>query len=1165
MLQNARVGLRRRVPLAMIEITQSGKRIRRLTTPAVPRIAVLGLLTLVLSACGGSSGSRVDESDTAASSTASSSSSSVSIADATVSEGDAGDNPLLAFVVSLSQAASENVSVDYQSASGTASAGSDYQQTNGTLVFLPGQTQQTVNVSVIGDTAVESHETMLVNLSNPSGVTMGDASATGTIMDDDTYHFSINDAQVGEGNNGDSPVMTFTVTRMPDGAAVSVDYASESGTAVSDAGAGSDFVSVNGTLSFSPGQTSQTVDVTVIGDNVVEDNELFGVRLTNPSEGVIDRPVGAGTIIDDDSVRTITIEDSIVLEGNTGTTDMVFTLRLDQAAGQTITVDYASADDSATAGSDYIAGAGTVTFNTGDSQQQLTISVNGDTDVEGDEQFFVNLTNSINATLADNQAVGVIQDDDSAPPPPSSLDAELVSQIPTSDRCDLIDPNYCLYPWPNDYFTTASGSTDTGLLVNLNPLSMPINSAGKPIDPTEWNRNDGFSPGHMIQTRVEGLDLQQTGAPPLSNIGRSLETDSPILIIDADTGERHLIWSELDDNGTKQTTPAEESAGVDPGPALIIRPAINFEPGQRYIVALRNMRNGAGDLLTPAPGFQVYRDNIPSLFPQVEARRAHFEDLFTILGNAGVARNDLYLVWDFTVASERNLTERMLHIRDDALGSIGTAPPGFVIDDVIDNPSGTRSEITARRIRGHVIVPCYLNTPNCISGGVFNYQPGAGGPFGDGLPDRLTPVSTASVPFICSIARTTFDDAADPATALTFSPARIGLYGHGLLGARDEGNTYGGDVRDMAQEHNFVFCMVDWAGMATGNTPDDPDDPDDPAKYDPLWDGTLQDAASVASILADVSNFPKLGDRVQQGILNFIFLGRLMLHDAGLCTHPAFQVAGQCVLDRSELFYDGNSQGGIIGGALMAVSPDIRAGVLGVPGMNYSTLLRRSVDFDFYATAMYAAYRSSLDQTFVLSLIQMLWDRAETNGYATFLRPGNQLPGASAKRILLHTAFSDHQVTSYAAEVEARTMQARVPCPSFIVGPDAQRGPKVMTTPHPFVGTDPLDNNRRHPDDEPLLGLDCISYPHTGNALIMWDSGPRFDDAGNERTNGYSPPPIGNVPPRPEEGYGADPHGHPRSEVSARVQKSEFLRIGGGVIDVCNGEPCTARGFDPSP
>ena len=120
--------------------------------------------------------------------------------------------------------------------------------------------------------------------------------------------------------------------------------------------------------------------------------------------------------------------------------------------------------------------------------------------------------------------------------------------------------------------------------------------------------------------------------------------------------------------------------------------------------------------------------------------------------------------------------------------------------------------------------------------------------------------------------------------------------------------------------------------------------------------------------------------------MNFMYLGRLMIHPAGFNTNTAFQFvkAGQpqAVIDPARLFYDGNSQGGIMGGSLAALAPDFNRAVLGVPAMNYSTLLRRSVDFDQYAVVLYQNYPNELERPLILSLIQNLWDRGEANGYA---------------------------------------------------------------------------------------------------------------------------------------------------------------------------------------
>jgi hypothetical protein len=104
--------------------------------------------------------------------------------------------------------------------------------------------------------------------------------------------------------------------------------------------------------------------------------------------------------------------------------------------------------------------------------------------------------------------------------------------------CDFLDTAKCLYPFPNDYFTVRDRSTETDRRVQFAPESMPRNAAGIPIDPTEWNRSDGFSPGSAILTLVPGLDLDRTGVAPEIDIGRSMRANAPIVLLDATSGRR---------------------------------------------------------------------------------------------------------------------------------------------------------------------------------------------------------------------------------------------------------------------------------------------------------------------------------------------------------------------------------------------------------------------------------------------------------------------------------------------------------------------------------------------------------------------------------------------------------------------------------------------------
>lgn len=1120
---------------------------------------------------------------------------SISVADARSPKDAADPGDTLQFTVSLSQITTQTVSVAYSTVGDSAVPAVDYTQQSGTLQFAPGVTSQVVNVPVLANAGRKEDRALRLQLSAPVHGDLVRAAATGTIVYQ-LPRLTVQDASVAEGDIGGTSKLQFAVVLDKAGAqAITVDYATADGTAV----AGTDYNAVSGSLSFAAGETLKTVEVPVIGNEDVQANRTLTLNLSAVHGATLARSQATGTIVDDDRARQINIDDAT---GYRTDGKLNFKLTLDRASGRTISVDYVTQDDTAKAGKDYVAASGTLSFAPGEQQKTLAVNTVNDGSSTGTVSFKLLLSRPANAVLASNadQAIGTIES--SVPPPAGNMDQQILGDVLTADRCDFLDNHYCLFPWPNDYFTTADASTDTGRRVNLNILSMPRNILGKPIDPTEWNRNDGFSPGQAILVRVPNLDTKKTGAVPLTHIADSFRDSQPVVVIDAATGERQLIWSELDANISKFTgcdsiRPLDALLGIggdaglpaadqlrsfvdqlvaacrslptivnpldDPGPALIIRPAVNFKEGHRYIVALRNLKDGSGNTIAAPAAFQIYRDNHSSLLPQVNNRRAHMEELFAKLGAAGIRRDSLYLAWDFTVASERNLSERILHVRDDALAALGDTTPG---DGIVQGAAPTISNVTvtdhnsgniAREVRGVISVPSYLNLPNGTAGSRFYY------PSGSNLPGRNPFTANQTFDFLCRIPRRAFKGASDPASATDSEVERPSLYGHGLLGSKSEGS---GQIGDMIQENGFIYCATDWIGMASHDS-SILNGQIDTTYYDPPFGDVL----NVFTILLDVSNFPSLADRVQQSLINFSYLGRAILHPDGFCKLDAFKVKGQCLIDRRELFYDGNSQGGIIGGALVAVSPDINAGVLGVPGMNYSTLLQRSVDFDTYASILYASYGASLDQQLVLSLMQMLWDRAENNGYAQHLNATNPLPHTPPKRVLLTPAFGDHQVSMWTAEVMARTIGAQVHCPAVVAGADVQDTPAVQPGAHPAVLAEAkarpdLSHGRRHPDDVPYYGIPCISaYPYLGSALAVWDSGPIVNADGSANSNGVAPPPTDNRPPRPDLGYGADPHEFPRSTFADRLMKSEFLKTGGSVVDTCGGKPCTTRGFNPQP
>ena len=548
-------------------------------------------------------------------------------------------------------------------------------------------------------------------------------------------------------------------------------------------------------------------------------------------------------------------------------------------------------------------------------------------------------------------------------PGPAPIDVD----TPNAERCEILDPNECLLPFPSDALTRADASTDTGLRVAFARESMPANASGVHVDPSEWNRNDGFSPGAQITLLIPGLDVAASKLPPVTDLARALDTDSGLVLLDADTGERVVAWAELDAHAAD--TPARQ--------ALEIHPAIALREGHRHVVALRGLVDRSGVAIEPSLVFRAFRDGLKTTNAAIEARRESMERVFADLDAAGVARDDLYLAWDFTVASTRSLSERLLHIRDDGFAQLGDAAPEFTI-------TGTTDGGTARIVNGTLSVPRYL-TGEGEPGSVLNDDRA------DGLPQRN---GTQQANFVCTM----------PLQSTPENPARASLYGHGLLGTAAQVIGIG----QAAALVNVAFCATDYIGMSAGDVP------------------------FIVGMLGDLSRFGALPDRLQQSHLNFLFLGRAMIDPRGFGSHPAFQVDGRSALG-TDLFLVGASQGGILGGATTAIAQDFTRAVLAVGAANYSLLIPRSVDFDEFTPLLAAAYPDPFTRRLGFGLIQMLWDRGEANGYLQHLS-SDPYPNTPTHSAMYLMAFGDHQVANVGTEVASRTIGARVRQPALREG-----------------------------------------------------------------------------------------------------------------------------------
>jgi hypothetical protein len=333
---------------------------------------------------------------------------SVSIDDVTVTEGNTSTTSAT-FTLTLSYAYDTPITVHYQTANDTALAGSDYTAASTDVIFAPGETWQQISIAVLGDRLPESTESFLVNLSSTDAV-IGDGQGIGTIIDDEP-RISINDVTVTEGNTG-SVNATFTVSLSTAyDVPVTVHYATANGSAT----AGSDYTAGSGDVTFAANQVSRPVTVAVLGDRVGEPTENFFVNLSAPTNAEITDPQGVGTILDNEP--RISIGNVSKKEGNgngKNTTDFVFTVTLSAVYDQAVTVKYATvAGGTATAGTDYQAKSGTVTFLPGQTTQTITILVYRDNTPESDETFFVDLSSpSSNALISNPRGIGTILNDD---------------------------------------------------------------------------------------------------------------------------------------------------------------------------------------------------------------------------------------------------------------------------------------------------------------------------------------------------------------------------------------------------------------------------------------------------------------------------------------------------------------------------------------------------------------------------------------------------------------------------------------------------------------------------------------------------------------------------------------------------------------------------------
>ena len=334
----------------------------------------------------------------------------VSVADASATEGDA-----VEFTVSLSAASSSQVTVAYATSDGTAAEGDDFTAASGTLTFDANETEKTVSVSTVDDDDDEENETFTLTLSSPTNATLGDAEATGTIVDDDDAATPLTASFSGMPASHTGAAFTFGLefSEEPD-----VGYE----TLRDDA-----FQVTGGDVTRAQRQQQGS---NLAWNITVEPSGNADVTITLPettdctADGAIctgdDRPLShslSATVDGPTVTPSLSVADASATEGGA----VEFTVTLSPASASQVTVDYATSGGTATSGTDFTAASGTLTFAANETSQTVSVATTDDDDDEENETFTLTLSSPAGATLGDATATGTIVDDDEAPTPTVSV------------------------------------------------------------------------------------------------------------------------------------------------------------------------------------------------------------------------------------------------------------------------------------------------------------------------------------------------------------------------------------------------------------------------------------------------------------------------------------------------------------------------------------------------------------------------------------------------------------------------------------------------------------------------------------------------------------------------------------------------------------------------
>jgi hypothetical protein len=559
-----------------------------------------------------------------------------------------------------------------------------------------------------------------------------------------------------------------------------------------------------------------------------------------------------------------------------------------------------------------------------------------------------------------------------------------VLRVEEQPGCDPLVPQVCAYPMPSMHFMEEDPATATGYRVAFTSEAAPRN-AREARHLLDWiNQADGFSRVIPFTTVFPDAPLDDANLPTPFDLETSMVPESPVQLLDMDTGERIPVWAELD---TRGGTPEEQ--------ALILRPMRGMPFGHRVAAVITDtMLNVDGSIPASPRAFAALRDGRPTRSDSIERRRPSFERLFGMLEERGVPRDRVVMAWQTVVASRASAQDGLPAMVERAVAAVEVAPPAFTITACYSNAPEDREELTLacghadprtdgplnvltwRRIYGTVELPNFLGADGRL------LRDADGVPVSNG---------TVAAEFVVNVPASLQASSEGTAPLVTF--------GHGLLmhpGIYIADDTDFNGQMVLADRLGAVFIGTRWTGLSS------------------------TDLEQAAGVIIDPDTAPAFAETLMQGIVHQVlmvpFVQQALMH------HPLLEAddGSGPLIDPARLGYTGISQGGIFGTTFMALSPYVRTGVLHVPSSGYVHLLPHSTEFTTFQALLDAQVPDLHEQQVFFAIGQRVFDGGDPINYIEHV-VNDPLTALGPKNALWQCAVGDMLAPWFGCDALMRT------------------------------------------------------------------------------------------------------------------------------------------------